>query len=269
MRKKHVDVPWRELHDCAVMSKLAYKEPGELDACTEVIELGLVSHRFFDGREAGEDAQAYMWERADGRLYLCFRGTESRSDVLADIDVRRTRITCGVRVHTGFHRQFASLIGQIEAELAARPTPPHAVVCCGHSLGGALATIAAAHLAASLPEGVRCYTFGCPRVGNRRFARLFGRLVPDHWRVNNDEDPVPMIPMSLRFVHTPRHVDFNDAGEHRTRHGDRWFLMRMLLLFRKIDIFDIAGDHNCDTYIARTAGLRPAVGHECKNGLGK
>lgn len=195
-------VPWGEVHECAVLSKLAYMCPSEL-----TIPEGMVAQRFFDGREAGEDAQAYLWERADGGLYLCFRGTESRSDVRADLDVRRTRIAPGVRVHSGFHRQFASLIGLIEAELAARTQPPERLVVCGHSLGGAVATIAAAHLAASL--------FGSPRVGNRRFTKL----VPQHLRVNNDEDPVPMLPMSLRFVHTPWHVDFNDAGEHRIPHA--------------------------------------------------
>ena len=250
-RLPDADVPWQELRDCAVMSKLAYMNPEELEACPEVIDLGIVSHTFYDSREGDEDAQAYLWERQGGRLYLCFRGTESRSDVLADLDVRRVHLPRGVRVHSGFYGQFESLIGRIEADLTARAAGR--IVVCGHSLGGAVATIAAAHLAAALMD-VRCYTFGCPRVGNRRFARWFESLVPDHWRVNNDEDPVPMIPMSLRFVHTPRHVDFNDAGEYRVRRGDRWFMMRVLNLIRKIDLFSIARDHNCDIYITRLRG---------------
>jgi len=250
-----VDVPWQALHDCAVMSKLVYRGPGELEACPEVAELGLKSQKFFDGNEAGEDAQAYVWERANGDLYICFRGTESRSDVFADLDVRHTRMIPGARVHNGFFRQFNSIIERIEVDIAARAksVPMRTVTCCGHSLGGAIATIAAAHLAAASHD-VRCYTFGCPRVGNRKFARWFARIVPDHWRVNNEQDPVPMIPLSFRFVHTPRHVDFNNAGEFQTHSGDRWVFHRVVHLACNIDIFGIARDHNCDTYIAHTRG---------------
>ncbi len=48
----------------------------------------------------------------------------------------------------------------------------------GHSLGGALATLAAHQMrTAALKHGfdrdLACYTFGAPRVGNHAFARDF------------------------------------------------------------------------------------------------
>ena len=44
--------------------------------------------------------------------------------------------------------------------------------CSGHSLGGALATLAAYEIAKTCPEiYVACYTFGAPRTGNHAFAR--------------------------------------------------------------------------------------------------
>ncbi len=55
----------------------------------------------------------------------------------------------------------------------------HVMLCCadaGHSLGGALAQLAA-HDIARAAEGcgktvrVGCYTYGSPRVGNHAFAR--------------------------------------------------------------------------------------------------
>ena len=63
-------------------------------------------------------------------------------------------------------------------------------IWAGHSLGGALATLAAydiAHLL--LEDGNRpiqqVYTFGAPRTGNHAFAEDFQASVPDCWHVIN------------------------------------------------------------------------------------
>ncbi len=57
----------------------------------------------------------------------------------------------------------------------------------GHSLGGALATLAAYEFQAEL-EGIdiQCYTFGAPRTGNAAWARDFMHRVPECWHVIND-----------------------------------------------------------------------------------
>ena len=64
--------------------------------------------------------------------------------------------------------------------------------CAGHSLGGALATLAAHSFATRALElgaqpAVTCYTFGSPRAGNPAFAREYTQLVPDTWHVINDQ----------------------------------------------------------------------------------
>ena len=50
----------------------------------------------------------------------------------------------------------------------------------GHSLGGALATLAAYDIVKGCPNvDVACYTYGAPRTGNRAFARCAAvRSVP-------------------------------------------------------------------------------------------
>ena len=52
----------------------------------------------------------------------------------------------------------------------------------GHSLGGALATLAAYDMRAIAKQygneaNVSCYTFGAPRTGNHAFAREFMEMV--------------------------------------------------------------------------------------------
>lgn len=100
------------------------------------------------------------------------------------------------------------------------------ILITGHSLGGALATLAAADLAAhTIPwiGGVRCgsrriprlthISFGSPRVGNRVWARIYDTLVPDSWRVVADGDVVTGVPR-LFFKHcgTPVVVDGERGG---------------------------------------------------------
>ena len=56
------------------------------------------------------------------------------------------------------------------------------VTIAGHSLGGALATLAAYDLATELAlPHVHCITFGAPRVGNSVFVSDYDRHVPDTW----------------------------------------------------------------------------------------
>ena len=60
----------------------------------------------------------------------------------------------------------------------------------GHSLGGALATLAAFDIRRACPADradISCYTFGAPRTGNRAFAREYKEAVPETWSVINDQ----------------------------------------------------------------------------------
>ena len=56
------------------------------------------------------------------------------------------------------------------------------VALAGHSLGGALATLAAYDLATELGlPHVQCITFGAPRVGNSVFVSDYNRHVFNAW----------------------------------------------------------------------------------------
>ena len=67
----------------------------------------------------------------------------------------------------------------------------HHPVVTGHSLGGALATLAAIDVRKAIPDAahlsISCYTFGAPRTGNHAFAREYDDLVPDTWGIINDQ----------------------------------------------------------------------------------
>ncbi len=66
----------------------------------------------------------------------------------------------------------------------------------GHSLGGALASLAAFDIQRQCPclkpLDVSCYTFGAPRVGNHAFARQYDAVVPDTWNIINNQVSQPV-----------------------------------------------------------------------------
>ncbi|MDW8312444.1 MAG: lipase family protein [Burkholderiales bacterium] len=106
-------------------------------------------------------------------------------------------------VHAGFLRAWSSVVERVDEALPAHALGGVTVHCIGHSLGGALATLAADHLSR---RGARVflYTFGAPRVGGAGFCQqLTARVGPDRiFRVYHPADPVTMVPL-FPFTHVP------------------------------------------------------------------
>jgi len=69
------------------------------------------------------------------------------------------------------------------------------VTICGHSLGGALATLLALDVAANTKyTDPTVYTFASPKTGNATFVATYNHVVPDTYRVANRMDLVPNLP---------------------------------------------------------------------------
>ena len=108
--------------------------------------------------------------------------------------------------------RHATLSLVMERMVAARAAGKSlTIMCTGHSLGGAMATLAAwdiATLLCGFPADaytIRCYTFGMPRVGDHTFAALYKRLVPDTWDVANNQDVVPKMTKWMRVYKRTGH----------------------------------------------------------------
>lgn len=143
-------------------------------------------------------------------LFLMFRGT-SKSNYGADwLSNARCGVTssAGGLVHVGFSHIFNSMrldIGHfISQQMSDRDNPVQTIHCIGHSLGGAVATLAANWVNQTTNKQVVLYTFGAPKPGLEGFAKnLTTKLGPDNvHRVYHATDPVPMVPL-YPFTHPP------------------------------------------------------------------
>jgi pimeloyl-ACP methyl ester carboxylesterase len=91
----------------------------------------------------------------------------------------------------------ADIAYAVAAGFAADPGPGLPTVVCGHSLGGALATLLVADLAANTPLKPQAWTFASPRVGDAGFAARYGGLSTVSWRIYNQVDVVPCFPVDV------------------------------------------------------------------------
>ncbi|TWU18204.1 lipase family protein [Allorhodopirellula heiligendammensis] len=202
-------------------------------------ELAMVSYN--DEREAAEAArfvgfpdvtffehdgsQAYRFRNDDDCVIAC-RGTEPNewNDIRADANAAAVLAETAGKVHRGFKTEVDDLWPMLETALIGNDLP---VWFCGHSLGGAMATICAgrcflSHIQ-SIPSAL--FTYGSPRVGDKRYIN-FVRL--DHYRFVNNNDIVTRTPpawMGYRHCGTEVYIDRDGHIGHldalQKRH-DRW-----------------------------------------------
>lgn len=125
---------------------------------------------------------------------LVLRGTNDLRDALTDFNAIPKRWTEGGLVHKGFAKALGLVWDKVTASLDENVPSDCPLFIAGHSLGAALAT-----LAASLRQPRALYTFGSPRVGDNDFgATLAGVNV---FRVVNNRDVVTTVPPPLPFHH--------------------------------------------------------------------
>jgi triacylglycerol lipase len=121
------------------------------------------------------------------------------------------------RIHNGFARAFSTLWPGIQDARAAFPKKGQSLWITGHSLGGALALVAAAACTFSddrMPfNGL--YTFGQPRAGNPEFCgNCDTQFGAQYFRFLNNEDIVTRVPPRL-FSHFPQPDIYAHCGELR------------------------------------------------------
>ena len=233
-----------QLLEFAKISATTYDNPK--DSKSKFKALGYTIVQFFDVN----GAQGYLLKGADSHV-LSFRGTEvtEKSDVLADLKAGKNLEASGGKVHVGFKDELNKLWPAITVSLANIDT----LYVTGHSLGAAMATIAASRIQTKV---IALVTFGSPRAGNQEFVNS---LSVTHYRVQNNCDDVTKVPFLLMgFAHHGTHKYMNFDGEFRdlTAWQQIKDMVRSRLKARaKGQKFIGVFDHMMENYIAKLAKL--------------
>ena len=157
-----------------------------------------------------------------GDVAIALRGTEGTLEWIHDADF--LQVPCPFlagagQTEDGFTDMYQSLrtatdpgAPTVVKALATLPfsQPVGSVTICGHSLGGALATLLALDVAANTTfTDPSVYTYASPRTGDSLFASTFDQVVKNSYRVANRLDVVPALPPPIDYEHVLTRYDLN------------------------------------------------------------
>jgi len=214
------------------------------------------------------DQQAYVWLNTRTRtMYIAFRGTQTYADIMHDFDYRLLDLETEdslVQGHAGFINKFNSIRAELEEIVDASLSHFNRIIITGHSLGGALATIAAPVLGEQHPQKfVECITFGSPRVGGTAFSAFYNAHVDSSYRIINESDPVPHLPFHAPFQHV------SDAY-HITSEGDLVTVpevpaeQKLLYALMHFNLDHMTETHDLDIYMGRVQSIFSRLWHSAE-----
>lgn len=160
---------------CAKLSQIVYKDEKDIQ---NFIASENLKHKFFN--KAGNQC-LLAWN--DENIFIAFAGTDLKQtqDIIDDLDADCIRsIDCGC-VHEGFYTRAIQVniwIMEMYFQFINTDNKDRRIWITGHSLGGAIAIVFANMLGVLSTIGNKIagiYTFGQPRVGNRKFVKCFNK----------------------------------------------------------------------------------------------
>ncbi|SOJ57509.1 hypothetical protein MSIMFB_04987 [Mycobacterium simulans] len=157
--------------------------------------------------------------------FVAFRGTVTFDDVITDIGVlpepyaELNKFGC---VHSGFQTVYRLVRPSIVNHLAVACEGCDRLLVIGHSLGAALAVLAAPDIFLNMQPNIQpsLTTFAGPTAGLGDFAKAFNNMIKSCFRVVNFLDLVPYVP-PWPYVHvgSPICVDSGGSIDPLWRHS--------------------------------------------------
>lgn len=160
-------------------------------------------------------------ENEKGQISIIFRGSQEKEDWLTNFSLKYcTHNKFRKCVHSGFYRSFKIFRKSVKSKKDDRQIDfladiefinnNYELFLCGHSLGGAIATIVGCYF---YDEGINkknlsIFTFGAPPIAKKEFCDYYENSFKI-FRFVNKEDPVPNITKFTKLEHIGKTILLN------------------------------------------------------------
>lgn len=169
--------------------------------CPDVEAANVTSRNEFENSPIADTTGFIAIDYTREIVVLTFRGSVSGANWQEDFKASRvhTDICHKCHVHKGFWQAWVEartpVLGAVKTVMESYPD--YRFVVAGHSLGGALATLAAGDIRKVSPkfaEITELYTYGSPRIGNKPTVDFLTKQSNLSHRITAVDDPVPRVP---------------------------------------------------------------------------
>ncbi|MHA2937305.1 lipase family protein [Vibrio sp. RC27] len=176
---------------------------------------------YFKGKKSVVDLQFLYLSKIDKQtnkrlIVVVFQGSNKPQDWMTNATFQGVDFLSRGRVHQGFYGAFKLFFRSLKSKKARSNNlmlsqllkdvktlnETTNIVFVGHSLGGALATLASCYLheLGVNPDIMKVYSFGAPPIGTKEFSDYFSDKIAIN-RVVNDLDVVPKFDSIINLYH--------------------------------------------------------------------
>ena len=157
-------------------------------------------------------------------IVVSFRGSSSVDNwrTNLDLDVTQTDICSDCTAHSGFWHSWLDARDRVlpAVQQASTSFPKYRIAVTGHSLGAAIATLAAATMR-NAGHTVALYNFGSPRIGGNKITTYITNQPGGNYRVTHWNDPIPRLPLlTMGYVHISPEYYINKASGKSVKPSD-------------------------------------------------
>lgn len=165
------------------LSDISYHKPSKIEGL--VNSIGFKVKSFIE-----KDNQQALIVYNDQLIVTIFPGTDIKEveDIIVDLQFFPTKTDMG-KVNAGFYSVYKKLKFDVyRSILELQKEKERQLYWAGHSLGGALAILFSTFYGSGT-----VYTYGCPKVGDKKFCQLSDSKIK-LFRIMNTKDIFPMLP---------------------------------------------------------------------------
>jgi triacylglycerol lipase len=224
--------PWKLPTDYTLKKELSYLRPiGKITIMLgSYLDVELRGLRRASKQNAKDVPIGFIAQRKEC-IFLIFRGTVSDQEWFHNLKTSLVPYLLPNfgKVHDGFLKTYNLFRTAIKGTLDGMD-PGSKLFIAGHSLGGALATIALPDIGSRMNgKMIELYTYGSPRIGDNAFITAFNRQYAERsFRIINTSDMVGLIPppaplaggVGGYFSHVDTPIDFTIQDEDPVKNHD-------------------------------------------------